>query len=250
MKKHTNLLKYGVYFWLFFFTQDAFSQYEIIYPYWFYHPPQDVRSAVGYTLAWNVSAYTDGYQRYWGQKKVKVFGTLKYYSTESVLDITDSIFLKPLWGAPDSLLTLAYYPLDHDSLLMVGSRATQALNDIVRAEDHPRPQWVTRLPAGDGYIYAVGAGRFQRGKHHLSWSVTDENAIVSCGKAVCVTLKNLVRDKTGSSTSNFENIISIDVEVILQDVQIISRWLDFNAKTCFSLCRARYIENGTLINIK
>jgi len=186
-----------------------------------------------------ISAVEDGTMRYWGHKLVKVSGERKYYSWEWGDDLQDSITLEAKWKDRSQLKVLAVFMLDHDSLVLMGKDDYKVRKESVHAWTSPKPRWVNSLPRDSGYVYGLGTNRLKRGLHHRSWSLADENAIVSCAKTVKLKYRNLLRDTQVRKNSRLEHVASEKVEVTLKDVQIMGRWLDYKAKTCFSLARAR-----------
>ncbi|MFC1585680.1 hypothetical protein ACFL5V_09055 [Fibrobacterota bacterium] len=224
---------------LFFLYAWAHTQYDLAYPHWFYYPDTGIETAVGYVYDATNSAFADGAMRYWGQKLVKVSGERKYYSWDMGHDFRDSIFLEPRLVKRDSLELIAVHKLDHDSLVLVGRKKAAVNGEIIKARNCPRPAWVTSLPKTPGFVYGLGTGKFRRGVHHRSWSLTDENAIVSCAKSVRMNYRNLLREKSLDKYSRTEHVASEKVQVTLKEAQVVGRWLDVKAKTCFSLVRAR-----------
>jgi len=194
---------------------------------------------VGYVYENAVSASQDAEKRYWGQKKVRVFGKRKFYSSREATDIQDSIMLEPRNNRKNPLNILAVYMLDGDSLVLSGEQPIHVDNNKILIKNIRKPDWIVRLPTEKGYVYGVGEGRLSRRTHHRSWSRTDENAIVSCAKAIRLEVGNLIRKTKKSEDSRVENVISEHVDVVLQDVQILGRWLDYDAMTCFSLARSK-----------
>ncbi|MBF0433126.1 MAG: hypothetical protein HQK83_17740 [Fibrobacteria bacterium] len=241
-----NSIPYRIFvvnFWL-LMAITATAQSSLTYPDWFFNPPSAVQTAVGYVYDFTISAYQDGSNRFNGQKRVCISGQRKHYRNNYGLDFNDNIKLKPLATEWDSLWTLSYFLLDHDTIILVGTDSCLINKTIIDAEKIPKPDWVTRLPSAKGYVYGIGSGKFRRGIHHRSWSLTDENAIVNCARSVRLKSSSFLRQTTKGKHTGQEIVISEDINVTLKDVQIIKRWLDYEAMTCFSLARGKVLSPG------
>lgn len=219
------------------------------YPRWFINQLEVdcAKTAVGLALpsffpdSSVARALRNGYENYVRQSATQITGGQTFWSTEAGTYWMGSTFEEQFDATAVSRHAASLTPLD---TLMSGNLVAVLLaQSNCRLEDSLRqvralkslfaPTWIEELPQDRNFYYTMGVapGYFYE---MSSWNEAEQIARLNLARSVYVDIKAL--QKMGAQVQEVRNE---EVAVVLQNIQVVSRWRDVEKKVFYVLMRMK-----------
>jgi len=229
--------------------------YSQVYKNWFIHPSQINCSeiSVGYAIHSYFKdttaikrAFINACQHYAENEQVSISGGHAFWATGiGTFDMGNN--LKETY---DTSLVKSY---EHtfkiiDTLregnfvaVLSGNKGCNPQSKVflkTRIEISKNPNWINNPPESKQYYYAVGiAPRYYYEKS--SWEQAEKSARIQLASSISIYVEVLNRMQSFSDEATENSIENQDIAVTLQNVQIVSRWVDKSDDFYYVLMRMR-----------
>lgn len=152
----------------------------------------------------------------------------------SYKEIYDSFYVGKV---SESLNIIDIYKLD-DYLILLASKDECEISDaekvLVSGSVNPKPGWIKNLPVDDIYNYAIGSSEVY---HYAesSWLNAERNARLTLAR----TLNSSIKAVQLFSSNENQAIINESLDLKLQDLEIVNRWIDSTSNIFYVLIRCQ-----------
>ncbi|MBP96377.1 hypothetical protein CMK18_10545 [Candidatus Poribacteria bacterium] len=206
-------------------SRSTVSNYsEIIYPKWFWQPPTNFLSAVGYARTYydrqsSVDVATENaIEQLARQLQVNISG-----ESIAMNDQQAEKFQETISEGLHQRITNSYYLLNTfvtpKLTVVLISEQERNVSDKITPMSKNKPDWLYQIPNENEYEYGVGSSNLTYFPE-TAWQKAEKRAIID----LAANLHSKIGSVNSHSTAYHQNISSSKTKIQLQNVLVIARW--------------------------